>query len=186
MGFATEKRAVWSILAIMLATGPALAGATLSSVESIIETHGWPCNGVTEYREVNHDEYEAKCANGRTYFVQFGPAAGQTSKPRETSLQPLIQLGTETRRLASPDPTERRSAATELGGLGPKARLAAGPLTLALRDPDPTVRLASVQALAAINATDPAALAALEKARTDQDGKVKEAAVGALLTLRGN
>ncbi|MDX6769423.1 MAG: HEAT repeat domain-containing protein [Elusimicrobiota bacterium] len=85
--------------------------------------------------------------------------------------------------LSAPEPRRRALAADELGGLGPAAAAAAGPLRAALSDPDARVRASAARALGVLGVRDPELRRSLEGLLLDASAEVRLSTKAALARL---
>jgi hypothetical protein len=148
--------------------------------------HGWPCDEVTDFREASPQWTSVTCRDGHTYEVFLRDGWDWRAGERQTRLQPMLEVGKQTKLLAASDAAERRRAATALGKLGAAASPAVPALAEALSDEDAMVRRAAAQALGEIGPEASIAAPALTGALQDPDAGVREDAALALVAIRGD
>jgi HEAT repeats len=144
---------VWLVAACSSVPPPptATSAAPRSAyLADVISMHGWPCDEVTEVREASPQWTSVTCHDGHTYEVFLRDDWDWRAGERQTRLQPMFEVGKQTKLLTATDAAKRRGAATALGKLGAAASPAVPALVEALSDKDATVRRAAAQALGEI------------------------------------
>jgi HEAT repeats len=184
----------WQLILICLAAGcssmPPPPTATPAAPRAaylgdVIRMHGWPCEDVTDFHASAPQWTSVTCRDGHTYEVFLRADADWRAGERQTRLQPMLELGSQTKLLTAPDAAERRRAATALGKLGAAASPAVPALVEALADDNAAVRQAAARALGEIGPEASAAAPALTRALGDPNTGVREDAALALVAIRG-
>ncbi|MGH6916637.1 MAG: HEAT repeat domain-containing protein [Geminicoccaceae bacterium] len=154
-------------------------------MSEVISMHGWPCDAVTDFQEVAPQWTSVTCRDGNTYEVLLRDDWDWHAGKRQTQLQPLLEIGKQTKQLTAGDAADRRRAAAALGSLGAAASPAVPTLAGALADEDATLRRAAADALGKIGPEAGAAIPALTNALGDPDASVRQNAAQALAAIRG-
>ena len=154
-------------------------------LSEVISMHGWPCDGVVDFQEAAPQWTSVTCRDGNTYEVLLRDDWDWHARQRQTQLQPMLEIGKQTKQLTASDAADRQRAAAALGSLGAAASPAVPTLAQALADEDAPLRRAAADALGKIGPAAGAAVPALTKALGDPDASVRQSAAQALAAIRG-
>jgi hypothetical protein len=96
----------WQLILICLAAGcssmPPPPTATPAAPRAaylgdVIRMHGWPCEGVTDFHASAPQWTSVTCRDGQTYEVFLRADADWRAGERQTRLQPMLELGNQTK-----------------------------------------------------------------------------------------